>query len=391
MASDRSRCDLAVIGLGAFGSAVAHHAAALGLQTIGLDRHHPPHEFGSSHAETRVTRLAVGEGDQYVPFARRSHELWRELEAATGETLLHTPGGLIIAPAGASTDNRWGDFVSSTAAVATRTGLAFERLDPATARRRFPSLRIGDDDTVGFEPSGGLVMAEMAVGAQLHEARRHGADLRTGVTVRGIERGDRTGSVRLVTDAGPVHAEQVIVCAGPWTPGLADTDRLRVTRQAVFWFEADLDRWRADEFAFAIWAGATIDDYVGVFAVTDNAPSRAVKVLGEQFVDATTPDAVDRAISDDEVARFHETMVAPRLIGVSDRCVQRAVCLYTNTTDDHFLVDQHPDHSDVTVVSACSGHGFKHSAAMGEALARRAAGVSHLDLSPFLRRHRARW
>ena len=108
-----------------------------------------------------------------------------------------------------------------------------------------------------------------------------------------------------------------------------------------------------------------------------------MKVLGEQFVDPTTPDAVDRTVSRNEIAAFYERMVEPRLVGLTPNCVKASVCLYTNTPDDHFLIDVHPEHDDVTVVSACSGHGFKHSAAVGEALARRAAGLDHLDLSPF--------
>ena len=81
-----NRFDLVVVGLGAVGSAALFHAGRRGgLRVLGIDRHRPPHEFGSSHAETRVTRLAIGEGPQYLPFVARSHEIWRELEALTGE------------------------------------------------------------------------------------------------------------------------------------------------------------------------------------------------------------------------------------------------------------------------------------------------------------------
>ncbi|MEM9466593.1 MAG: N-methyl-L-tryptophan oxidase [Actinomycetota bacterium] len=382
--------DLAVVGLGAFGSAVAHHAAALGLDVVGLDRHAPPHDLGSSHAETRVTRLAVGEGDHYVPFAARSHELWRALESRIGDRILHDTGGLIIAPGQDSEDERWGDFVGATAAVAERAGLEFRRLSPEDARRDHPGYRIRDDEVVGFEPAGGLVMAEMAVAAQLDQARHHGADLRPHTTATAIDRVE--GGVVVRTDtAADVWAREVVVCAGPWTRELADAARLRVTRQEVYWFEADLDLWHCDDAAFAIWAGRAIEAYLGVFAVTPNAPLQAVKLVPEQFDVATDPVSVDRTISDADVARFHETMVAPRLAGVSDRCVHRSVCLYTNTPDDHFLVDHHPETEAATIVSACSGHGFKHSAAVGEALARRAAGLDHLDLEPFRRDHRPLW
>ena len=84
MNDQREAYDLIVVGLGAMGSAVAYHASLRGQRVLGIDRHHPPHDLGSTKAETRITRLAVGEGPQYLPFAARSHEIWRELEARSG-------------------------------------------------------------------------------------------------------------------------------------------------------------------------------------------------------------------------------------------------------------------------------------------------------------------
>src|ERR1700735_4024157 len=94
--SDRSAADVIVVGLGAMGSAVTHQLAQRGLRVIGVDRFRPPHDRGSTHGETRITRLAVGEGTEYVPLVRRSHELWRELEAATGSAVLEQIGGLVV-------------------------------------------------------------------------------------------------------------------------------------------------------------------------------------------------------------------------------------------------------------------------------------------------------
>jgi len=378
--------DLAVVGLGAFGAAVAWHAARLGLDVVGVDQHHPPHELGSSHAETRVTRLAVGEGAEYVPFVRRAHEIWRELEIAASTPLLHDHGGLIIAPAAQSADSRWGNFVEATAAVAAGAGIGFEQLSAAESRERFPNFLVGDHEVVGREPTAGLVMAEAAVGAQLDAARHAGATLRLGCRVTGLERHGAGVSVR--TADGEVVAREVVLCLGGWAPGFHDSDRLRVTRQVAYWFEVDdLDAWRPDHVGFAIWAGRTIEDYVGVFAAPEGGLP-GIKVLGEQFVDTTTADSVDRRVTRDEIDRFYEASVRPRLAGVTDTCLKATACLYTNTGDDHFLIDRHPEHEHVTVVSACSGHGFKHSTAIGEAVARRTAGLPHLDLTPFARDRR---
>jgi sarcosine oxidase len=69
---------------------------------------------------------------------------------------------------------------------------------------------------------------------------------------------------------------------------------------------------------------------------------------------------------------------------VGVRCVRSETCLYTVTPDAGFVIDRHPAMNNVILVSACSGHGFKHSAAIGEALAQWVVeGKSALDLSPF--------
>src|SRR5690349_8901282 len=87
--------DVIVIGLGAMGSATLWQLARRGTRVIGIDRWQPPHVNGSTHGETRLTRLAIGEGAEYAPLAVRSHAIWRELEAATGADLFRQNGLLI--------------------------------------------------------------------------------------------------------------------------------------------------------------------------------------------------------------------------------------------------------------------------------------------------------
>jgi sarcosine oxidase len=79
--------EVIVVGLGAVGSAATWHLARLGTKVLGIDRYKPPHEFGSSTGETRLTRAAVGEGVEYSALALRSNQIWREIETTTGQTL----------------------------------------------------------------------------------------------------------------------------------------------------------------------------------------------------------------------------------------------------------------------------------------------------------------
>src|SRR5882672_744799 len=90
--------DVVVCGLGAMGSAAVHHLAHRGRRVLGLDRHVPGHDHGSSHGATRIIRLGYFEHPSYVPLLRRAYELWRELEAASGRRLLHITGIAEIGP-----------------------------------------------------------------------------------------------------------------------------------------------------------------------------------------------------------------------------------------------------------------------------------------------------
>lgn len=379
--------DLIVVGLGAIGSAAVMHAARAGMHVLGIDRHDPPHHFGSSHAESRITRLAVGEGPQYLPFVARSHEIWRELEAETGVELLHQPGGYIITPATRTQDPRWGDFVDRTARVAESAAIPFEIRTPEQVNKHVPRVRLRGDEKVGFEPSGGIVMCERAIKTQLDLARSAGARTLTNTPVTAIE---PVGSGARVTAAHTHYwGQNVLVATGAWFPELAptvDANAVSVTRQTVFWFDVDDPRdFAADRFPFVIWPGQTIDEYSAVFPMAAGGRP-GLKLLGEQFSATTTAETVDRTVSDDEVRDFYTRLVAPRLRGVQPTISHSAVCLYTNTQDDHFLIDRHPASDTILLASPCSGHGFKHSTALAEAMVGSLAGWSEArDLGAFVR------
>src|SRR5437588_12028460 len=154
------RAEVIVVGLGAMGAAVSWQLARRGVRVIALDRYAPPHDRGSTHGESRITRLAVGEGDEYVPLVRRSHELWREIEAECGETLLTQTGGIVIG----GPDS---DFLERTQEIAARHGIGHESLDGAELRRRFPMFCADEAARGYYEPEAGYVRPESAVAAQL--------------------------------------------------------------------------------------------------------------------------------------------------------------------------------------------------------------------------------
>ncbi|MGV3650430.1 MAG: FAD-dependent oxidoreductase, partial [Devosia sp.] len=177
--------DIVVVGLGAAGSATLLQLARRGVGVLGLDRHAPPHAMGSTHGESRITRRGIGEGEAYVPLARRSHEIWRDIEAETGAGLLFEIGSIIISRADDAVPRpgRTG-FIARSRDAARRFGIAHEMLDAAEIRHRFPHLMPGDEEVGYYEPGGGYLVPEACVAANLRLAERSGAMLRLGCTVQ---------------------------------------------------------------------------------------------------------------------------------------------------------------------------------------------------------------
>jgi sarcosine oxidase len=375
--------DVIVLGLGAVGAATARALALDGTRVLGLDRFAPPHERGSSHGDTRITRLAVGEGAPYAPLVRRSHEIWRELEAERGTSLLVECGGLVMGVPGATGQHGAADFVGATLSVAEDAGIAHERLDAAAIAERFGVFSVTTESGY-YEPTAGYLRAEACVAAQLASAAQHGAHLRTNEPVLAW-RADADG-VEVRTPAGRYGAARLVLAAGAWIGALAPplAPRFRVHRQVLYWFEVTSDAERLAAMPVFIWMhGTTPGEFCYGFPALDG-PRGGVKVATEQLVVTTEPDEVERTVSAAEVAQMYETHVRGRIAGLGPRVERTATCLYTVTADSGFVIDRHPDAERVIVLSPCSGHGFKHSAAVGEIGARLALGTDPgLDLTPF--------
>jgi sarcosine oxidase len=379
--------DFVVIGLGAAGSAVALQLARRGAKVVGLDRFTPPHDRGSSHGRTRITRLAVGEGAAYVPLAQRSHELWREFETATGRTLYRRTGALLIGGPAAVASSLHGhsDFFGRTCRLARQFGISHELLDAPALRARFAAFAPRDDERGYFEPDGGVLFPEACVATQLELAARCGAELRFGESMRELRA--EAGGVVVRTDRATLHAAHAVLCTGAWLPGQVGEPlvaRLRVLRQVLHWFATSAPRpFDAERCPVFIWLhGPTADDTFYGFPMADDV--NGVKVATEQLRDTCDPDRVERGIAPEEVAAMFEHHLRGRLPALEPRAVAGATCLYTMAPDGRFVVDRHPRLPNVTIVSPCSGHGFKHSAALGEAVAQRLLGeAGGIDLAPF--------
>ena len=383
-----STSDILVIGLGAVGSAATYQAAKRKARVIGIDRFAPPHDQGSSHGETRITRQAIGEGREFVPLVLRSNEIWEELEAATGRNLLTRCGCLVLAsPNAPGKHHGSSSFLQDTIDAAREFAIAHEILSADELRPRYSQFRLRGDEIAYFEPGAGFLRPEGCITAQLELARQQGAQIFLNETVREITAD--ANSVHVVTNRAHYSASHVIVTAGAWIPKLLGREYehlFRIYRQTMCWFAlaGNLERYRPPSFPVFIWiTGNRPRDMMYGFPAVDG-PDAGIKTATEQYDLTVDPDAVPREVDGSAIAALYEQYIAPRLPDVSPQCLRSATCLYTVTPDAKFIVDRFRDFGNVWFASACSGHGFKHSAAIGEALAQQALGEpAVVDLSMF--------
>jgi sarcosine oxidase len=377
--------DTIVLGLGAMGSATVYQLAKRGARVLGLDRFSPPHVYGSTHGQTRITRQAIGEGEHYTPLSLRSYELWRQIERETGKDLLTVTGGLIISSKGHRAATHVEHFFDNTIAAAEKFGVRHDLLDAREMRRRFPQFRVRDEEMGYYEHDAGVLRPEACVAAQLLLAERHGAEIHTNETVEQFV--DANGAVRVFSNSAHYEAARLVVCAGPWLPALLEeayAKLFRVVRQVMVWFDVggSIDRFRPGRFPIFIWE--LRDSPQGIYGFPAmNGPSGGIKIATEQYDRTTTADSVGRDVDEGEIRSLAQ-LVGPRFPELSGHVVNAASCLYTVTADSGFVIDSHPKYPSIIIVSPCSGHGFKHSAAIGEAIAQFIVdGKSDIDLNHF--------
>jgi sarcosine oxidase len=365
--------DVIVAGLGAMGSAAAFHLARRGVRVLGLDRFAPPHAFGSSHGATRIIREAYFEHPIYVPMVQRSYVLWRELEERSGTPLLQETGGLMIGRPDSA-------LVQGAIRSAETHGLKHALLSAKEVHRRFPALRPERDMVAVWEPRAGMLFPDACISTHLALARRHGAVLRLSEPVLNWQ-ADGDG-VSVSSARGEHRARQLIVTAGAWVgsmlPGL-DLP-FSIERQVLHWFDVvgARDPFTAERCPIHLWQ---FDGGRFFYGFPDLGSG--VKAGFHHGGEITTVETVWREVAAAEVEAVRGVM--RRFVPGADGPLRAsAVCLYTNTPDEHFWIDRHPAHPQVLVASPCSGHGFKFAPAIGEVLADLATGEPpRFDLTPF--------
>ncbi len=347
--------DVVIAGLGAMGSAAAHQLSARGRRVLGLDRFKPPHEFGSSHGRSRIIREAYFEDPLYVPLVQRAYALWQQLEKKSGRQLLLPTGGVMIGP-------RDGVLVGGAERSAREHRLEHRFLSARELQEKFPAFVPAANMATLWEPRAGVLLPELAVQTQLELATQQGATLRFNQPVLRWE--PRGTGVRVTTATGAYDARRLLLAAGAWVNSLLPELHLPlvVERQVLYWFEprANPD-WFAPERCPVFLCEYAPSRFFYGFPDLGDGMKTALHHEGE----TTTIDTVRRTVDALEIEAMRALLRA--FLPAADGALRStAVCVYTNTPDEHFLLDFHPDCEQVLIASPCSGHGFKFATVIGE-------------------------
>jgi sarcosine oxidase len=355
------------------GSAATYHLAHRGLSVTAIERNTPGHDRGSSHGLSRIIRLAYFEHPSYVPLLRRAFALWRELEAASGERLLHVTGAIDAGVPGTRV------FEGSLQSCRVH-GLRHEVLSAEQVNERFPGYHLPAGFKAVLQPDGGFLEPEKCIQAYAALAATQGAHIRVREQVRSWSR--TTDGVVVHLEDDEIRAKQLVMCAGAWTPALvpALAALLRPERQVVGWFEVR----KSHDFALDRFPVFVMTTPTGHFYGFPEFGVPGFKIgKYHHRSESIDPDTMNRVVdsADEAVLRECVRSVFP---GADGPMVRSSTCIFTNTPDEHFIVDRLPDAPEVLVVSACSGHGFKFCSVMGEIVADLVtAGKTSHDISLF--------
>jgi sarcosine oxidase len=368
---DNRNFDVIVVGLGMAGAATLDALARRGVRALGLERFSAPNDQASHHGDNRIFRLAYAEDASYVPLLQAALAGWRDAEARSGRALLHTTGS-VHGGAEASVEFR------GALGACREHGIAHEVLDAAELNRRYPGYRLPAEHRVVFQPDGGFVAAEASIETFLELAKSRGATVKEKVAVRSWQ--VQAGLARVKTDDGQYVADRLVLAAGAWMPDLVPLlrEHLRITRQVVAWFQPQ----EPALFAPGRFPVFTLDTAAGpVFGFPQwQRPGMKIGRHGHRN-EETSPGDVRRGL-DETDRQVLQAAVSVSFPDAAGAMLSHGVGVYSNTRDEFFILDHHPEHSEVVLASACSGHGFKFMPVIGRVLSDMALdGCSPMDAS----------
>lgn len=366
--------DVAIVGLGALGSAAAYHSAIRGAKVIGFEQFEFGHVHGASHDTSRIIRTSYG-APEYVKFAKAAYRDWAELEERTGLKLLTITGGLVFLVRNGPYRYSSEDFTRSL----KQEGVPFELLSAAEVHERWPQITLDDNVDTIYTADSGIAHASKTVSAMQFLARSYGAILRENTRVDLVE--TQGSGTKLTTSNGQYLARKVILATDAWTNKLlkplgAEIPLEVMQEQVTYYKPTDPEKFTTSNFPVWIWGG----EYGFYGFPSFGEPT--IKAGRDWSRNLMTPEQRTYVPSK---KLFHQlTAWMDKYIPDDSRQALRTVtCQYAIPPGRRFVISPLENHPDI-IVGLGAGHAFKFVPAFGRALAELALdGETTDDVSAF--------
>jgi glycine/D-amino acid oxidase-like deaminating enzyme len=357
---------IAIVGAGVFGAWTAHHLQQAGHKVTLIDAWGPAQSRASSGGESRLTRAAYGKDAIYTRMAMDSLPQWKALSAVSGLPIFIPAGILFFFP----TEE---PYVRDSIAAHRKFGLPTEVLSQSEMSRRFPMIDFAGISVGLHEPGFGALMARRSVLTLVDRFVKAGGTYTKAFVLPPASDGTRLTAIRL-SSGDELAADRFVFAAGPWLPKLFPQvigPRIQPTRQEVFFFVPPPGDRRFSQAQMPGWADFNGGD---IFYGFPDLESRGVKFAHDAHGVPVDPDTQSRRPTDAALAEIvaYRDRRFPLLRGAP--LTEARVCQYENSSNGDFLIDLHPQWSNVLLLGAGSGHGFKHGPEVGRYAAARLMG-----------------
>lgn len=350
--------DVIVIGVGGMGSAATYHLAKRGYDILGLEQFGIPNKKGSNHGVTRIIRKAYFEDPAYVPLLHRAYELWETLQEENERQLLHLHGSIT---AGQPDEMNFNGAIEAC----EEHDLPYEVLTSSELSNRFPGYQLPNSFNAVYQPDGGFLASDRCLIAHVEETFNNSGEIHARERV--LDWSVTSTGVHVESEDNEYTADRLIISAGPWAQELVDGLQGQATpeRQVLGWLQPENpSHFTPDNFPIFT---ATLNEEPYYGFPTFDVPG--FKIGRHHHLEQdTTPETIDRTPrpEDEQLLRDVAEEYFPTGAGPTLRL---ATCMYTNSPDEQFIIDLHPDYPEVVIAAGFSGHGYKFCSVIGEILA----------------------
>lgn len=366
--------DVAVVGLGALGSAAAWQASKKGAKVIAFEQFELGHVRGASHDTSRIVRTSY-DTPEYVALAKAAYRDWADLEKAAGIQLLTITGGIVFLPKGGATTAA--DFTGSLDA----NGVPYELLNAQQVKKRWPQFNMGDDMDAVYTADTGLAHAAKSVSAMQSLARAQGAVLKEHTQVQRINPQAAGKGVVIETSRGQFQARKVILASDAWTnkllAPLGAEIPLTVMQEQVTYFKPSKPADFEDD-KFPVWLTIDEKNFYG-FPCFGEPTIKAARDRSENITTLEQRTYVHSPELLKELTSFMDDLIPD-----SGRETLRTVtCQYTITPEREFILSPLKNYPDV-ILALGAAHAFKFAPAIGRVVAELAIdGKTKEDITRF--------